>query len=109
MSTPQYLAYAAARDKETEETKRGAFKSKPKPFRRSHQGASSSYQVRSRQLSNFLYPDYALVVTKDERGYERTEKFPDKLEPTSFDIHSGNMQETWGLDWLLAEKCSDDG
>lgn len=91
MSTPQYAAYSAARDKEQDENKRVRPGKSPlmKP-----QGMSSSYRVHSRQISNFLYPSYAMNVYKDEKGYTRSEKFIEKLKPSCFEINSEGL-ETW--------------
>ena len=87
MSTLQYAAYAAARDKEQEETKRGLFRAQKKTLQKPG-GMSSSYRVRSRQISNFLYPKYASKTFKDERGFSKYEKYIDQLKPHVFDIKS---------------------
>lgn len=84
MSSPQYAAYITARDKELEESKRSGFRGKKQPLQKP-QGASSSYRVRSRQISNYLYPEYASRTYRDARGYQRYEKYLDKLEPRSFE------------------------
>lgn len=56
MSPKQYIAYSAARDLELEESKRSAFGKKKSAALQKPQGAStSSYRVRSRQISNFLW------------------------------------------------------
>lgn len=91
MSIPQYVAYSEARDKEQEENKRlrPSRSSLSKP-----QGLSSSYRVRSRQISNFLYPPYASKSYKDERNFVRYERYIDKLKPECFEI-SPNGLETW--------------
>ena len=79
MSGRQYAAYITARDRELEETSRGAkFTVVRNPLQKP-QGMSSSYRVRSRQLSNALFPDYASKTYKDARGYLRYEKFIDKI------------------------------
>ena len=59
MSADQFSKYNAARDLEREET---AVKSKPSRAERfsSKGSVSSSYRVKSRQISNYLIPDYAL-------------------------------------------------
>jgi hypothetical protein len=83
MSLKQYAAYVAARDKELEESQSKArFKSKKQPLQKP-KGAGSSYRVRSRQFSNFLYPEYASRFYKDAQGYDRYEKFIDKLDDKS--------------------------
>lgn len=82
MSGKQYAAYITARDKEIEETQRGA-KFSHKGVRNSlqkPQGMSSSYRVRSRQFSNFLYPNYASHSYKDSKGYLKYEKYINKLQ-----------------------------
>lgn len=86
MSTPQYAAYSAARDREMEESKRGMFKGKKKPLQKPA-GGSSSYRVRSRQFSNFLYPKTASRTFKDEKGYTRYEKYIDKVVGEVFNVH----------------------
>lgn len=55
MSPKQYIAYSAARDRELEEAKRSAFRKKKSVALQKPQGATSSYRVRSRQISNFLW------------------------------------------------------
>lgn len=85
MSSKQYASYASARDKETEENKKVIFNRGKRPLQKPG-GLSSSYRVRSRQISNFLYPSYASKTFKDANGYTRYEKYPDKLESSSFQI-----------------------
>lgn len=94
MSNQQYASYSIARDRELEETKK-SFMTKAKPLQKP-QGTSSSYRVRSRQLSNFLYPEYASNSYRDDNGYTHYEKFIDKLKPEVFskkelDIYSPKL------------------
>jgi hypothetical protein len=102
MSARQYALYSAARDKEMEETKRGAFKQKKAPLQKP-QGASSSYRVRSRQLSNFVFPRYASSSRRDEHGFVHFETYLDKLKPETFDIKPikkiKNIEETDDIDF----------
>jgi len=80
MSGRQYAAYITARDREIEETQKGArFASARAPLQKP-QGMSSSYRVRSRQLSNFLFPDYASKTWKNPKGYLLYEKYLDKIQ-----------------------------
>jgi hypothetical protein len=85
MSTLQYASYAAARDREQDESKRGIFKGAVRPLQKP-QGASSSYRVRSRQISNFLYPKHASIITRDDKGFEHIEKIPEKIQPADLEI-----------------------
>ena len=81
MSPKQYAAYITARDREREESTRGSkFKADKQPLQKPG-SSSSSYRVRSRQLSNFLYPEGASKTWKNERGYILYEKYIDKLDP----------------------------
>jgi hypothetical protein len=88
MSTPQYALYAAARDKEQEESKRGVFRGSKKPLQKSQGSSVSSYRVRSRQISNFCYPKYASKTFRDEKGHIHHEIYMDKLKPESFEYHA---------------------
>lgn len=95
MSTKQYAAYITARDKELEESKKATF-GPTKKILQKPSGASSSYRVRSRQISNFLFPEYASKQYKDEKGYDRYEKYIDQLTPETFNISTNNTGlETW--------------
>lgn len=86
MSQEQYATYIIARDKEMEETKRSAgFKSAAQAMQKPG-GSSSSYRVMSRQVGNFLFPDYASRIYRNERGQTIYEKHPDKLTSETFDI-----------------------
>ncbi len=74
MSQVQYAAYAIARLQELEETKLG-YKAKGARFS-SSTGGSSTYRVKSRQLSNYCIPEYALGPV---RGAKAREKFIDRI------------------------------
>jgi hypothetical protein len=75
MSADQFSRYNAARDLEREEA---AVKGRPvRSERFSAKGSvSSSYRVKSRQISNYLIPEYALGPV---RGNKAREKFIDKI------------------------------
>jgi hypothetical protein len=75
MSSEQYAKYDMARDFEREESLAKGRSVVAERF--SAKGsASSSYRVQSRQLSNYLIPDYALGPA---RGKKSREKFIDKI------------------------------
>ncbi len=83
MSSPQFAAYTTARDLEIDETKR-SFISEKRQRLKKPSGSSSTYRVRTRQISNFLYPDYASKSWKDDHGISRYEKYIDKLQNDCF-------------------------
>lgn len=83
MSHKQYAAYINARDRELEENKRGMFRGPASRLKKSSTKTSSSYRVRSRQISNFFYPPYATEVTRMPTGYTSTQIFLDRLKPSS--------------------------
>jgi GNAT superfamily N-acetyltransferase/superfamily II DNA or RNA helicase len=104
MSPKQYASYISARDREIEETSKGTQFSKSghkKPLQKP-EGMSSSYRVRSRQFSNFLFPNYASRTYKDARGYARYEKFPDKLKEENLRVRGsdgkGDNEANFGLE-----------
>jgi hypothetical protein len=86
MSYKQYAGYINARDKELEENKRGFSSGKPMRLKKSSGSSSSSYRVRSRQISNFLYPTYASRSWRTETGQLKYEQFIDKLQPESLEL-----------------------
>lgn len=76
MSSEQYSKYDMARDFEREEALQKG-KSSRRAERFSSKGlVSSTYRVQSRQLSNYLIPDYALGP---ERGKKARKKFIHKI------------------------------
>jgi hypothetical protein len=74
MSQSQFSRYIIARHSEQEETKKG-FKGSDSRFSAS-KGGSSTYRVKSRQISNYCIPEYALGPV---RGNKAREKFIDKI------------------------------
>jgi hypothetical protein len=74
MSQTQFARYISARILEQEETKRG-FKAQDSRFS-SASGGSSTYRVKSRQISNYCIPEYALGPV---RGSKSREKFIHKI------------------------------
>lgn len=101
MTSKQYAMYAVARDRELDEAKRGAFRGKKAPLQKPG-GSTSSYRVRSRQISNFLYPEYASEAYQDERGMFRYKKMLDALKPESFAI---NELQKWSTKFLKMLIC----
>lgn len=74
MSQTQFARYISARILEQDETKRG-YRSKDARFS-SATGGSSTYRVKSRQISNYCIPEYALGPV---RGAKSREKFINKI------------------------------
>jgi len=74
MSQTQFSRYILARSAELEETKR-VFRGKDSRFSAS-KGGSSTYRVKSRQISNYCIPEYALGPV---RGQKAREKFIDRI------------------------------
>lgn len=74
MSDVQFARYIVARNQELEETKKG-FKGKDTRFS-SSVGGSSTYRVKSRQISNYCIPEYALGPV---RGAKARTKYIDKI------------------------------
>ena len=83
MSLPQYATYVLARDKELEEGKKGVFKQASARLKKATTSTISSYRVRSRQVSNFLYPSYASKIHRESNGHLIFEFNLDKLKPIS--------------------------
>lgn len=79
MSDVQFGVYTEARLSELAETKR-SYKAKNSRFS-SVTGASSTYRVKSRQISNFCIPEYALGPV---RAYKSREKFIHKIEQKDY-------------------------
>lgn len=75
MSSEQYARYDMARDFEREEALQKGRVGKAERFS-SKGSASSSYRVQSRQISNYLIPEYALGPA---RGKKARQKFVDKI------------------------------
>jgi SNF2 family DNA or RNA helicase len=74
MSQTQFARYISARILEQDETKRG-YRVKDSRFS-SSTGGSSTYRVKSRQISNYCIPEYALGPV---RGSKSREKFIHKI------------------------------
>jgi hypothetical protein len=74
MSQEQFSRYISARILEQDETKKG-FRGKDSRFSAS-QGGSSTYRVKSRQISNYCIPEYALGPI---RGKKSREKFLSRI------------------------------
>lgn len=74
MSQTQFARYISARILEQDETKRG-YRAKDARFS-SATGGSSTYRVKSRQISNYCIPEYALGPV---RGAKSREKFIHKI------------------------------
>jgi hypothetical protein len=75
MGEAQFTAYLEAREGEREENSKG-FKGQNSRFR-AMQGGSSTYRVKSRQISNYRIPDYALGPA---RGRKARQKFIGRLK-----------------------------
>ncbi len=104
MSPKQYASYITARDREIEETSKSSRFAKSghkKPLQKP-EGMSSSYRVRSRQFSNFLFPSYASKTFKDAKGYLRYEKYFDKLKEENLRVRwsdgKGDDEANFGLE-----------
>lgn len=74
MSQTQFARYISARILEQDENKRG-YRAKNSRFSAAS-GGSSTYRVKSRQISNYCIPEYALGPA---RGAKSREKFIDKI------------------------------
>jgi hypothetical protein len=75
MSQTQFSLYLSARIHEREESKK-SFKGKSVRFS-SSQGGSSTYRVKTRQISNFAIPEYALGPV---RGIKSRQKFINRIK-----------------------------
>jgi hypothetical protein len=92
MSSEQFVAYNTARDYEIEEA---SIKQKRIVVDRfaSKSAKISSYRVKSRQISNFLIPEYALGPA---RGKKMREKYISKIKNSAFnslDIYSPKIKK----------------
>jgi len=72
MSKPQYSRYLLARDREIEEASRSYGKDSMENLLKPRMIGTSSYRVNSRQISNYLLPDY--IVENGERIVENIKK-----------------------------------
>lgn len=80
MSKYQYGEYYQARKKEVEDQLRNkSTNTYTAPLTKS-KGASSSYRVHSRQISNFCFPEYATEKHRDENNRVITTTIFDKLD-----------------------------
>lgn len=75
MSAIQYAPYAAARESEMKDEGQKGYRQEDARFSASA-GGSSTYRVKSRQLSNYFIPDYA---RGPPRGRKARLKFIDKI------------------------------
>lgn len=94
MSSRQFSQYVEAREREIAEMKKATFRAQPKGLSKA-QGASSTYRVRSRQLSNIVYPEVALDRRMTEKGKIVVTKLPEKLPEAVFEV---NWKDTVQLD-----------
>ena len=94
MSGKQYGMYAAARDREMDESKKNIYRSNKKPLQKPG-GSISSYRVRSRQISNFLYPPYASNSQQDNRGGLTYQKDINKLTDRTFELNTEDGLHIW--------------
>lgn len=92
MSARQYTAYIAARDKEIEENNRKGRKVDKKQLTKPGGGKKTTYRVRSRQFSNFVYPEYAHSYYRDAGGYVRYEQYIDKLKDENLIIKNSSYK-----------------
>lgn len=69
MSQTQFARYTSARILEQDETKRG-YRAKDSRFS-SASGGSSTYRVKSRQISNYCIPEYALGPIRGAKSREK--------------------------------------
>ena len=82
MSSEQYARYNMARDFEIEEQ---SYKKKRVSAERFSQksGATATYRVKSRQVSNFMFPEYALGPL---RGKKERNKYPNKIKDSDLNL-----------------------
>ena len=113
MSAKQYAIYIAARDHEIEESNRPSkFKSSgiKQPLSKP-QGRASTYRVRSRQYSNFVYPSVATKTHREASGHTKVEYnlalVPDENLQINSKISSSKTQDEskMGLEVLSPKLC----
>lgn len=80
MSQYQHKYYKTARKTEIDEQLRSAHYTEKVGALGKPQGAASSYRVKSRQLSNFAYPEYAAERWIKGVGEFKYKNYPDKLK-----------------------------
>lgn len=95
MSTKQYAAYSIARDKEIEESARQFVKRGHASRMSRSKAKSSTYRIRTRQISNIHYPEHALVKGKRNSELLTKTDLIDKIQITSPKFHKAwcNIQE----------------
>lgn len=86
MSSYQWSAYAAARDKELLESRRAMIRQAQSRNIHKPKGTTSSYRVRSRQVGNFRYPDEAIEQV-NTKGYVEVVKHPEKIPKHCFEVN----------------------
>lgn len=90
MSKKQFAMYAMARDREIQETSKSFLQNKSTRLQKPS-GASSSYRVRSRQISNYNFPTHALEEFRTEKGQINYKYFSDRLTGDDFKLE--NLRE----------------
>jgi len=92
MSPEQFAEYDAARDLEIEEAARGKITIRAERFSEKA-GMTSTYRIRSRQISNFRIPEYALGT---RIGKKSRTKFIDRIKVTdlkNLNLYSPKMKK----------------
>ena len=96
MSGTQYSRYLIAREKEIEEVQRASkFKKREAPLQKP-KGSSSSYRIDSRQVSNYLIPDYAIRDVELEDGRTKKVKLVDEIKKEdllNMDVYSPKFKQ----------------
>lgn len=115
MSNLQYAAYDIARDAEIDEAK-SASKRKAKGRFASKGNSSTTYRVKSRQISNFVIPEYALGPRNGKKARKKfLHKIKDsdwtsnKLSPKFAKILSNIKKHGDGLALVYSEFVSGEG
>lgn len=98
MSSKQYSAYSTAREREMQEGKSYGAVKKAR-LQKPGGSSSSSYRVRTRQLSNFIYPDYAKKPSDNPKkdGSRHPELLKDHCWKV-FPIKTGRSETECGLE-----------